>query len=99
MTCVGWSADDRLKQRRWATSDTIAITLVTALAGAIRGIHLTRPGVIVFDEMFYAQEACFFAYRSQDICGIGPGAVSEHPPLGKWLISLGIQAFGWQPLG
>ena len=70
MTCVGWSADDRLKQRRWATSDTIAITLVTALAGAIRGIHLTRPGVIVFDETvsipealmvvarFYAHESC-----------------------------------------
>jgi dolichyl-phosphate-mannose-protein mannosyltransferase len=27
------------------------------------------------------------------------GAVSPHPPLGKWLISLGIRVFGYNPLG
>jgi dolichyl-phosphate-mannose-protein mannosyltransferase len=83
----------------WARADTIAITSVTAAAALLRSIHLTRPNVIVFDEFFYAREACYFVYRSQETCGIGKGAVSPHPPLGKWLISLGIRAFGYNPLG
>jgi dolichyl-phosphate-mannose-protein mannosyltransferase len=79
--------------------DTVAVTLVTAAAAIIRGVHLTQPGVIVWDELFYAPESCFLVHRSQEICGVGPGAVTEHPPLGKWLIGLGIQAFGYRPLG
>lgn len=77
----------------------MAITLVTAAAALLRSIHLTRPNVIVFDEFFYVREACFSVYRSQQICGIGESAVSPHPPLGKWLISLGIRAFGYNALG
>jgi dolichyl-phosphate-mannose-protein mannosyltransferase len=83
----------------WTKRDTVAVTLVTAVAAIIRGVHLTQPGVIVWDELFYAPESCFLVYRSQEICGVGPGAVTEHPPLGKWLIGLGIEAFGYRPLG
>jgi dolichyl-phosphate-mannose--protein O-mannosyl transferase len=83
----------------WTRADTVAIALVTAAAALLRSIHLTRPSVIVFDEFFYVREACFFVYGSQQTCGIGEGAVSPHPPLGKWLISLGIRAFGFNPLG
>ena len=77
----------------------MAIALVTAAATVVRSIHLTRPNVIVFDEFFYAREACYFVYRSQQTCGVGEDAVSPHPPLGKLLISLGIRAFGYNPLG
>jgi dolichyl-phosphate-mannose--protein O-mannosyl transferase len=83
----------------WTRADTVAITLVTGTAAMLRSIHLTRPSVIVFDEFFYAREACFSVYRSVQTCGIGERAVSPHPPLGKWLISLGIRAFGYDPLG
>jgi dolichyl-phosphate-mannose-protein mannosyltransferase len=85
--------------RGWTRQDTVAVTLVTAAAAIIRGAHLTQPGVIVWDELYYAPESCFLVHRSQEICGVGPGAVTEHPPLGKWLIGLGIQAFGYRPLG
>jgi hypothetical protein len=65
----------------WARADTVALPLVTAAAALLRSIHLTRPDVIVADELFYAREACFFVYRSAQTCGIGESAVSPHPPL------------------
>jgi dolichyl-phosphate-mannose--protein O-mannosyl transferase len=85
--------------RRWTSADTVTVTLVTAAAAVLRSVHLTRPRTIVFDEFFYAREACFLVHRSQQICGIGEDAISPHPPLGKWLISLGIRMFGYHPLG
>ena len=84
---------------RWTRADTVTVTLVTAIATVSRSIHLTRPNTIVFDEFFYAREACFLVQGSQQICGIGERAISPHPPLGKWLISLGIRVFGYSPLG
>ena len=94
-----WSRTVVSARLGWARADTVALALVTAAAALLRSIHLTRPNVIVADELYYAREACFFVYRSQQTCGIGEDAVSPHPPLGKWLISLGIRAFGFNPLG
>ena len=88
-----------LEKSRWSASDTIAITLVTAVAAAIRGFHLSFPPGITFDELFYAREACNYVYHSPNLCGVPLDAVSPHPPLGKLLISLGIRAFGWQAFG
>ena len=87
------------EKSRWSAADTIAITLVTAAAAAIRGFHLSFPPGITFDELFYARESCNYVYHSPDLCGVPLDAVSPHPPLGKLLISLGIRAFGWQALG
>jgi len=86
-------------KRQWSRTDTAAISLVTAVAGAIRGIHLSMPSVIVGDELFYAREACIYVYQSKETCGIPLDAVSPHPPLGKLLISLGVRALGWESLG
>lgn len=87
------------KTRQWSRADTIAMALVTAAAGAIRGIHLSTPGELFGDEIFYAREACIYVYQSREICGISLDAASPHPPLGKLLISLGVRALGWEPLG
>jgi dolichyl-phosphate-mannose-protein mannosyltransferase len=89
----------RTEKRQWSWSDTIAMAAVSATAGVIRGIHLSRPEFIYSDELFYAREGCIYVYNSQLTCGIPLDAVSPHPPLGKWLISLGIRVFGWEPLG
>jgi dolichyl-phosphate-mannose--protein O-mannosyl transferase len=83
----------------WTRLDTISVALVTAAAGVLRMIRLTTPPNLYFDEYYYAKEACFLAHHSKAICGIGEHAVTPHPPLGKWLISLGIRAFGNVPLG
>jgi dolichyl-phosphate-mannose-protein mannosyltransferase len=86
-------------KRQWSQADTIAMALVTVVAGVIRGIHLSMPADLFGDEIFYAREACIYVYQSRQICGIPLDAVSPHPPLGKLLISLGVRALGWGPLG
>jgi dolichyl-phosphate-mannose-protein mannosyltransferase len=83
----------------WTRLDTMSVGLVTAAAGVVRMIGVTTPPYLYFDEYFYAQEACFLVHHSKAICGIGEHAVTPHPPLAKWLISLGIRAFGNVPLG
>lgn len=87
------------RRRPWSRTDTVVLTLVTALAAVIRGVRLSTPPFIYSDELFYPREACNDVFQSPSICGIPLDAVSGHPPLGKWLISLGIRAFGWQPIG
>jgi dolichyl-phosphate-mannose-protein mannosyltransferase len=87
------------RRRPWSRLDTAAIIAITSIAGLLRSIHLTRPPHVVFDELFYAPESCNIVYRSQAICGVRPDAVTPHPPLAKLLVSLGIRAFGYQPLG
>ena len=84
---------------RWSPADTLAIAIITALACGMRGYRLSSPPFIYSDELFYAREACNYVYRSLATCGIPLDAVSAHPPMGKWLISLGIRAFGWEPFG
>lgn len=50
--------------RRWRGADTTALVTVTALAAAIRGVHLSAPPFIYSDEMFYAREACNLVLRA-----------------------------------
>ena len=73
-------------KRQWSQADTIAMALVTAVAGVIRGIHLSMPADLFGDEIFYAREACIYVYQSRQICGIPLDAVSPHPPLGKSMV-------------
>jgi dolichyl-phosphate-mannose-protein mannosyltransferase len=92
-------SDLRPATPRWSRADTLAIAVITALACGMRGYRLSSPPFIYSDELFYAREACNYVYRSPATCGIPLDAVSAHPPMGKWLISLGIRAFGWEPFG
>jgi len=60
-------------------------------------IRVTIPRGLFFDEPYYASEACSLAGATGSPCI--PNAIPEHPPLGKFLISLGIRAFGFNSLG
>jgi dolichyl-phosphate-mannose--protein O-mannosyl transferase len=53
----------------------------------------------VFDEIFYARDACWYVAGSEAVCGITELASRTHPPLGKWLIGAGIAALGYEPTG
>jgi len=69
---------------------------ITVLAGLLRLWHVTRPRGPVFDEVYYPKDAhdlLRFGVERGDSC-VGPGFV-VHPPLGKWLIALSEQAFGY----
>ncbi|WP_235928894.1 dolichyl-phosphate-mannose--protein mannosyltransferase [Marisediminicola senii] len=96
-----------LRQRIWAWAGPIAVTL---LAAVLRIVDLGRPSSLVFDETYYVKDAwsmLTLGYEGQwpdgadasFIAGAtdvftSEGAYIAHPPLGKWIISLGMQAFG-----
>jgi len=62
-------------------------------------LGLGRPTELVFDEIFYARDACWYVFGNESVCGITDLASRAHPPLGKWLIGAGIAAFGYEPFG
>lgn len=70
-----------------------------AVATALRLVSLGRPVSLVFDEIFYAVDGCFYVEGNPDICGVSELTARTHPPLGKWLIGAGIKLFGFEPFG
>lgn len=72
---------------------------MTLVAGILRGFHLRSPKGLVFDEVYYAQDACWFLHHSAATCGIAGETSPMHPPLAKWLTAFGIWAFGYNELG
>jgi dolichyl-phosphate-mannose--protein O-mannosyl transferase len=82
----------------WTRLDTVLLVVVTAVAAVVRFAGLGNPDALVFDEIFYAQNACLLV-ASPDVCGIVEPLSNAHPPLGQWLIAAGIAAVGYDPFG
>ena len=74
------------------------MAVVTAGAAAVRLAGLTTPTGFVFDEIFYARNACRFVIDTAR-CGIDDLVSGAHPPLGNWLIGIGIRLFGYDEFG
>jgi dolichyl-phosphate-mannose--protein O-mannosyl transferase len=87
-----------LRAIRWTRLDWVALVGVTAAAAAVRLAGLARPVGLVFDEIFYAQNACRYVIGT-DACGIDQLASRAHPPLGNWLIGAGVKLFGYDEFG
>ncbi|RLP69461.1 phospholipid carrier-dependent glycosyltransferase [Mycetocola manganoxydans] len=84
--------------------------LVTLLAGILRIWNLGHPSSLVFDETFYVKDAWTLlqngyesswpensdqAFNRGETSGyLDDPSYVVHPPLGKWLIALGLAAFG-----
>jgi dolichyl-phosphate-mannose--protein O-mannosyl transferase len=64
----------------------------------VRLVGLASPAGFVFDEIFYARNACRFVIDTS-ACGIDDLVSGAHPPLGNWIIGLGIRLFGMDELG
>lgn len=79
----------------------ILVGAVTLLAGAARVYGLARPGEKYFDEVYYASDGCLYAGYPYRQCGLDEDAERSwvHPPLGKFLIGSGVDAFGNDPFG
>ena len=90
--------DDAVAGPAWTRWDGWTLAFVTLAGGFLRFWHLTVPGRIVFDEVYYAQDACVFV-KTPSVCGIASPLSEEHPLLAKWLIGAGIKAFGYTPFG
>ncbi|MGH2456584.1 MAG: phospholipid carrier-dependent glycosyltransferase [Candidatus Limnocylindria bacterium] len=87
------------KASAWTRVDSAALVLVSLGAAVLRLAGLNRPIGLVFDEIFYARDGCWYVIGSEAVCGIGELTSRAHPPLGKWLVGSGIAAFGYEPFG
>jgi dolichyl-phosphate-mannose--protein O-mannosyl transferase len=77
------------------TPDALMLILLTAVAAALRAFDLGSPARLVFDESYYAQDACTYLALGRDVCGGISEASWMHPPLGKWIIAAGIAIGGY----
>ena len=75
------------------------LAAVLVLAAFVRLDGLGTPHTYVADEGFYARDGCSYVLHSRRTCGVGGDTTPEHPPLGKWLIGLGIKLDGFDPSG
>lgn len=90
-----------------------AVVLVLALAGLLRLWRLASPASLVFDEKYYVRSAASLLRYGYDTGWMVPGGgtsgaavmtatpiLQQHPPLGKWLIAVGMRLFGGEnPVG
>ena len=83
---------------------------VTALAAVLRLTNLSHPDELMFDETYYVKDAWSLwmlgyegtwseganaAFPHGDTSALGAtGSYIVHPPLGKWIIALGMGLFG-----
>lgn len=84
--------------RAWAGRDWLALAFVSLGAALLRLVDLARPAGLVFDEIFYARNACRFVIGTAQ-CGVDDLVSGAHPPLGNWLIGTGIRLFGFDEFG
>ena len=99
-------ADPRV-HRLWSW---LAPLLLTLFAGVLRFWNLAHPHALVFDETYYVKDAWsqwhlgypgtwpergdeMFVAGNTDVFETDPAYV-VHPPLGKWLIGIGMALFG-----
>ncbi|PFG68320.1 protein-O-mannosyltransferase-like protein [Propionibacteriaceae bacterium ES.041] len=98
----------------WGTAWLVALG-ITLFAFIIRLINLSRPEGMVFDEVYYAKDAYALLTTGfehdwaegadqqvirGDFSGMKEsGSFIVHPPLGKWLIAIGIKLFGFNAFG
>jgi len=76
----------------------VALAAVTLGAAIVRFAGLSTPAGFVFDEIFYARIACRFVIDTAR-CGIDTLVSGPAPPLGGWLIGIGIRLFGYDEFG
>ncbi len=83
----------------WGRADTFALTAITVAAAVLRLVRLDDPKSLVFDETYYAKDACWYVTSAPTLCGIDVESTLVHPPLAKWLLALGIRLFGYDSFG
>ncbi len=75
------------------------ITLIIGFALTLRLWRLNQPKGYIFDEIYYAKNAASLINDGVELNAQGDAEFVVHPPLGKWLIGLGIKAFGDNEFG
>ena len=77
----------------------LPISIITIFSLIIRIWHLNLPKGYIFDEIYYAKNANSLIEHGVELNEQGGADFIVHPPLGKWLIGIGIKIFGNNELG
>ena len=72
----------------------LPISIITIFSLIIRIWHLNLPKGYIFDEVYYAKDANSLIQHGVELNEQGGADFIVHPPLGKWLIGIGIKIFG-----
>ena len=79
-------------------SPRLILGLILLLTALIRFWNLGTPDELVFDEVYYVDGAKDYLTNGVETTK-GAAEFVVHPPVGKWLIALGIQILGDSPAG
>ena len=77
----------------------LPISIITIFSLIIRIWHLNLPKGYIFDETYYAKNANSLIEHGVELNEQGGADFIVHPPLGKWLIGIGIKIFGNNEFG
>ena len=85
----------------WSRKDIWLLIALLIFSGGLRLVRLAEPRAVVFDETYYAKDACLYLGYDKTRCGLDQDTEQSyvHPPLGKWLIAIGIRVFGYDHFG
>jgi len=82
------------KQRDWITASALSL-----VALGFRLWHLGTIKGFIFDEVYYAKDAHSLLQHRVEMVNSTTASYVVHPPIGKWLIALGIKLFGFHEFG
>ena len=77
----------------------LPITIITAFGLLLRLWNLNKPKGYIFDEIYYAKNANSLITNGVELNSTNQAEFVVHPPLGKWLIGIGIKLFGNNEFG
>ena len=70
------------------------ISIIIGFALTLRLWRLNLPKGYIFDEVYYAKNAASLITDGVELNEQGAAEFVVHPPMGKWLIGIGIKLFG-----
>ncbi|MGH2703883.1 MAG: phospholipid carrier-dependent glycosyltransferase [Actinomycetota bacterium] len=93
----------------WTYGELLVLIALLLVGGGLRLTRLSVPAGVMFDETYYAKDACLYASSGgpkgatggQERCGLNQATEQSwvHPEVGKWLIAAGIKIFGYREFG
>jgi Gpi18-like mannosyltransferase/4-amino-4-deoxy-L-arabinose transferase-like glycosyltransferase len=75
----------------WTRAEIAALVVLTAIAGLLRVHNIGQPTDLVFDEIYFVEQARDYLK--------GTDFMDPHPPFAKLTIAAGIKLFGDNPSG
>jgi len=75
------------------------ISIIIGFALTLRLWRLDLPKGYIFDEVYYAKDAASLITHGVELSEDEMAEFVVHPPLGKWLIGIGIKLFGNNEFG